>query len=169
MRHEFVPKKICPKAIAFDIEDGILSNVSFDGGCNGNLKGIGRLTEGRDALEVAGILSGLTCGKKDVSCPSELSRAIYKAMGKRPPRKPTSSGDSADVRAPGSKDAKAGNSGDPAGASPAESAPGARPKDGKAAGSSRQAKPKDGKDAGSAPQAKPKGGKAAGAARQAKP
>ncbi|MDR1082066.1 MAG: TSCPD domain-containing protein, partial [Deltaproteobacteria bacterium] len=89
MRHEFTPsKKICPKSIAFDITDGRISGLSFDGGCPGNLKGIGRLAEGRDALEVAGTLAGITCGNKTLSCPSELSRAIYRAMGRRPPGKP---------------------------------------------------------------------------------
>jgi uncharacterized protein (TIGR03905 family) len=96
MRHEFDTKKICPKSFSFDILDGKIANVSFNGGCSGNTQGVGRLAEGRDALEVARTLSGIRCGKKSSSCPGELSKAIYKAMGKRPPRKPA-----AGAKAPG--------------------------------------------------------------------
>jgi uncharacterized protein (TIGR03905 family) len=87
VRHDYRTKRICPKSLGFDIEDGRLRNVSFEGGCPGNLLGIGRLTEGRDALEVARALSGVTCGKKPTSCPNELSKAIFKALGKRRPAK----------------------------------------------------------------------------------
>ncbi|MDR2612152.1 MAG: TSCPD domain-containing protein [Deltaproteobacteria bacterium] len=89
MRYEQPLKKICPKSLGFDIEDGIIRNISFAGGCPGNTAGLGILAEGRDALEVARTLSGIPCGKKAASCPGELSKAIFKALGKRPPRKKT--------------------------------------------------------------------------------
>ena len=53
----FTPKGVCSIQIDFDLEDGKLYNVQFIGGCNGNLKAIGRLVEGKDAKEVAGILA----------------------------------------------------------------------------------------------------------------
>ncbi|MDR3153472.1 MAG: TIGR03905 family TSCPD domain-containing protein [Deltaproteobacteria bacterium] len=87
MRHDYPVKKICPRSLGFDIEGDILRNVTFAGGCPGNTQGLGRLAEGRNALEVARALDGITCGKKGRSCPGELSKAIYKAMGKRPPRR----------------------------------------------------------------------------------
>ena len=62
--------------IDFDIEDGKLHNVRFIGGCNGNLKAIGRLVEGKDAKEVADILRGHTCGMKGTSCADQFARAI---------------------------------------------------------------------------------------------
>ena len=77
MKHvTFSPKSVCSIQIDFDIEDGKLHNVQFIGGCNGNLKAIGRLVEGKDAKEVAEILRGNTCGMKGTSCADQLARAI---------------------------------------------------------------------------------------------
>ncbi len=77
MKHvTFSPKGVCAIQIDFDIEDGKLHNVQFIGGCNGNLKAIGRLVEGKDAKEVAEILRGNTCGMKGTSCADQLARAI---------------------------------------------------------------------------------------------
>lgn len=36
-------------------------NLKFQGGCNGNLKAIGKLCEGKDMKEIADILDGNTC------------------------------------------------------------------------------------------------------------
>ena len=71
----------CSREINFDVEDNKLRNVSFKGGCNGNLKGISRLVTGRDAKEVAETLKGVDCGGKGTSCPDQLARALkqYKA------------------------------------------------------------------------------------------
>ena len=56
MEHvNFSPSGVCAVSIDFDIEDGKLHNVKFLGGCNGNLKAIGKLVEGKDAKEVADI------------------------------------------------------------------------------------------------------------------
>ena len=72
---------VCSKAIYFDIEDNKLKNVSYVGGCNGNLKGIGSLVEGMDIDEVIARLEGTTCGSKKTSCPDQLAKALkaYKA------------------------------------------------------------------------------------------
>ena len=77
MKHvTFSPKGVCSIQIDFDIEESKLHNVQFIGGCNGNLKAIGRLVEGKDAKEVAEILRGNTCGMKGTSCADQLARAI---------------------------------------------------------------------------------------------
>ena len=72
---------VCSMAIYFDIEDNKLKNVSYVGGCNGNLKGIGSLVEGMDIDEVIARLEGTTCGSKKTSCPDQLAKALkaYKA------------------------------------------------------------------------------------------
>ena len=72
---------VCSKAIYFEVEDNILRNVSYVGGCNGNLKGISSLVEGMDIDEVIARLEGTTCGSKKTSCPDQLARALkaYKA------------------------------------------------------------------------------------------
>ena len=72
----FSPRGVCAMKIDFDIEDGKLYNVQFLGGCNGNLKAIGKLVEGKDAREVAEILRGNDCNMKGTSCADQLARAI---------------------------------------------------------------------------------------------
>lgn len=82
MEHvKFSPKGVCSIQIDFDIEDGKIYNVKYVGGCNGNLKAIGRLVEGRDAKEVADILRGNTCGMKPTSCADQLAKAIDEYVG----------------------------------------------------------------------------------------
>ena len=46
MNYTYKTSGVCSRSINFDIEDGVLKNVSYEGGCNGNLKGIGKLVEG---------------------------------------------------------------------------------------------------------------------------
>ena len=62
------------------IENGIISNVEFQGGCNGNLKAISRLVNGKRAEEIASVLAGNTCGMKNTSCADQLSKAIEEAL-----------------------------------------------------------------------------------------
>ncbi len=70
----------CSSTVSFDITDGIIRNVSFVGGCNGNLKAIARLVEGREADKVAAILRGNTCGPRSTSCADQLAAAIDEAL-----------------------------------------------------------------------------------------
>lgn len=78
MRHiQFKTSGTCSREISFDIdENNIVHNVVFTGGCNGNLKGIAALVEGRNKDEVASILAGIKCGFKQTSCPDQLSKAL---------------------------------------------------------------------------------------------
>ena len=77
MEHvSFNPRGVCAMKIDFDIDDGKLYNVRFTGGCNGNLKAIGLLVEGKDAKEVAALLRGNDCNMKGTSCADQLARAI---------------------------------------------------------------------------------------------
>ncbi|MBQ3876575.1 MAG: TIGR03905 family TSCPD domain-containing protein [Oscillospiraceae bacterium] len=80
MHYTYKTHGVCSTQIEFDIENEILRNCKFYGGCNGNLKGICRLIEGRRANEVVNILSGVECGFKNTSCPDQLSRAIAEAL-----------------------------------------------------------------------------------------
>ena len=82
MKHcTYATQGTCSCQIDFDLDDeGKLRNVSFLGGCNGNLKGIGLLCEGKDAKEIADLLEGNTCGFKDTSCPDQLSKALNEAL-----------------------------------------------------------------------------------------
>lgn len=67
---------VCSKKIDFEITDGKLHNVSFTGGCHGNLQGIGRLVEGMGVDEVISRLEGIRCGFKNTSCPDQLAKAL---------------------------------------------------------------------------------------------
>lgn len=82
MQFEYKTKGTCSQRIFFEIEDGILHNVQFLGGCNGNLKGIGSLVEGMPAQQVVERLEGTTCGMKPTSCPDQLAKAIKEALAK---------------------------------------------------------------------------------------
>ena len=77
MEHvNFTPSGVCAVQIDFDVEDGKLYNVKFLGGCNGNLKAIGKLVEGKDAREVADILRGNDCKGRGTSCADQFAQAI---------------------------------------------------------------------------------------------
>ncbi len=78
--YEFQPEGVCTKLISFDIEDGKIYGLNFLAGCNGNLKAIAKLVEGKDALITAEILRGNTCGKRMTSCADQLAIAIEQAM-----------------------------------------------------------------------------------------
>ncbi len=77
---EFITNGVCARKIHFDIVDGKVRNVSFQGGCNGNLKAISKLVEGMDATKVVEILKGNTCGYKNTSCADQLAIAIEEAL-----------------------------------------------------------------------------------------
>ena len=80
MKYSYRTKGTCARTITFDLENGIVSNVQFEGGCNGNLKGIAALTEGKNAEEIIDVLSGIRCGFKATSCPDQLATALKEAM-----------------------------------------------------------------------------------------
>lgn len=66
----------CSRKIEIRLEEGRVQDVRFEGGCNGNLKGIGALVKGMPVDEVIHRLSGLKCGFKQTSCPDQLARAL---------------------------------------------------------------------------------------------
>lgn len=78
MKHiDFTPQGVCSVNISFDIDDeNKLHNVQFTRGCNGNLKAIGKLVEGKDAKEIAEILKGNQCGMRGTSCADQFAKAI---------------------------------------------------------------------------------------------
>ena len=70
----------CSRSIQFDVVDGVVRDVRFEGGCNGNLKGIGKLVEGMPAQRVAELLEGTSCGPRSTSCPDQLAQALKLAL-----------------------------------------------------------------------------------------
>lgn len=88
MSYEYKTNGTCSQKIIFDLsEDGVIENVKFIGGCNGNLSGISTLVKGMKADEVIGKLSGIRCGFKSTSCPDQFSKALKAALeGKLKPQ-----------------------------------------------------------------------------------
>lgn len=80
MDYKYTTSGTCSREIKFSLEDGIVKNVSFYGGCNGNLQGISRLVEGKEATEVIETLKGVKCGFKNTSCPDQLAVALEEAL-----------------------------------------------------------------------------------------
>ena len=78
--YEFTPRGVCSTKIRFTLDDGIIHNVSFERGCNGNLKAIAKLVEGKDATEIAGILEGNDCKGRGTSCADQFSKALLAAV-----------------------------------------------------------------------------------------
>ncbi len=80
MHYTYKTNGTCSSMIDFDIVDGKLHNITYTGGCNGNLKAIGSILEGADAKFAVERLSGIRCGFKDTSCGDQLARAIREAI-----------------------------------------------------------------------------------------
>ena len=78
--YDYATRGTCARFIGFEIEDGKLHNIAFQGGCNGNLKAISKLLEGADARETADKLRGNTCGPRPTSCADQLAHAIDGAL-----------------------------------------------------------------------------------------
>ncbi len=79
MSHSYKTQGVCSRNISFDIRDGRVYDVRFDGGWNGNTQGISGLVDGMTADEVIRRLSGIRCGYKGTSCPDQLAKALEKA------------------------------------------------------------------------------------------
>lgn len=79
MRCEYKTKGVCASVIKFDLEGNVVSNVSFMGGCNGNLKAVSKLVEGMTVEQIEGYLKGNTCGMRNTSCADQLAQAVRTA------------------------------------------------------------------------------------------
>ena len=78
-KFSFTPRGVCSTNIEFEIDNGILHNVRFTRGCNGNTQGIGRLVEGMPIDEVITRLKGVDCAGRGTSCPDQLAKALETA------------------------------------------------------------------------------------------
>lgn len=80
MQHyQYKTNGVCPSMVEFDLDGDTVRGVSFTGGCNGNLKAIGKLVEGMSVDQVYSILAGNTCGRKPTSCADQLAQALVHA------------------------------------------------------------------------------------------
>ena len=79
MQYTYKTKGTCSQMISFEVNNNIVTNVQFFGGCNGNLKGIGKLVEGMNIDDVISRVEGIQCGMKATSCPDQLAQALKAA------------------------------------------------------------------------------------------
>ena len=82
MHYEYKTHGVCSSKILFDLEDGVVNNIRFIGGCSGNTQGVAALANGKPADEVISILQGIRCGFKPTSCPDQLAQALIAAKEK---------------------------------------------------------------------------------------
>ena len=80
MKYQRRNQGTCSRSVSFDLSEvGFVTNVSYEGGCHGNLQGISALAEGKSADELITRLSGIKCGFKSTSCPDQLAKALSEA------------------------------------------------------------------------------------------
>ncbi len=82
MKYTYKTKGTCSTQIDFEVDNNKLHNVSFTGGCNGNLKAVSKLVDGQDVDTVISKLKGITCGFKQTSCGDQLAKALEEAKTK---------------------------------------------------------------------------------------
>ena len=91
-RFTYYPQGTCSVMIEVELDGGIIKDVTFTGGCNGNLKGISKLVKGMKAEDVIERLEGTTCGDGPTSCPDQLSRALKQALTEAKPEAGSTAG-----------------------------------------------------------------------------
>lgn len=80
MKYSYQTKGTCARQIDLEINDNIITNVKFYGGCDGNLKAIPILVDGMTVDQIVEKCSGIQCGFKDTSCADQLSKAVLAAQ-----------------------------------------------------------------------------------------
>ena len=79
MNYTYKTSGTCARQINFDLDGDIVTNISFEGGCNGNLKAVSKLADGMTVDRIEALLKGNTCGFKDTSCADQLAKAVRSA------------------------------------------------------------------------------------------
>ena len=79
MHYDYTTKNTCSQVISFDLEDNIVRNVKFMGGCDGNLKAIAKLVDGYTVEQIEEKLRGNLCGRRPTSCADQLAIAVRTA------------------------------------------------------------------------------------------
>ena len=80
MKYSYNTNGTCSRVIDFEVENGILKNVRFTGGCHGNLQGIAALVEGLEVRRRDTKLEGIRCREKPTSCPDQLANALKEIL-----------------------------------------------------------------------------------------
>lgn len=76
MKISYKPTGVCCSNIIIEMENDIVTNVRFIGGCSGNQQGVGALAKGMHVKDVVTRLEGIRCGSKPTSCPDQFAKAL---------------------------------------------------------------------------------------------
>ena len=76
---EYTTKGTCSRKIFVDVEDGVVVDCRFEGGCSGNTQGVAALVIGMKVEEAIKRMKGIKCGPRPTSCPDQLARALETA------------------------------------------------------------------------------------------
>ena len=81
MTYTYTPRGVCSRKITVELSDsGVVENVSFQGGCNGNTQGVAALVKGMKAEEAISRMTGIDCNGRGTSCPDQLAEALTEAL-----------------------------------------------------------------------------------------
>ena len=78
--YDYLTANTCSNVISLDLDGNVVHNIQFMGGCNGNLKAISLLLEGKTVEEIENKLTGVLCGKRPTSCSDQLAKAVRAAF-----------------------------------------------------------------------------------------
>ena len=76
----YTTKGVCSRSIEITVENNIITEVKYNGGCSGTTQGVAALVDGMEAAEAIRRLSGIRCGFKPTSCPDQLAKALEAAL-----------------------------------------------------------------------------------------
>ncbi len=79
MKYNYRTSGVCSRQISFNIDGDKISNISFVGGCDGNLQAVSKLCDGKTVDEIESTLGGIRCGYKATSCGDQLAKAVRQA------------------------------------------------------------------------------------------
>ncbi|MBQ9773680.1 MAG: TIGR03905 family TSCPD domain-containing protein [Clostridia bacterium] len=79
----YTPHGVCSRAIDIAIENGIIQEVRYHGGCAGNTQGVSALIKGMRIEDAIERLSGIRCGFKSTSCPDQLANALREYLARK--------------------------------------------------------------------------------------
>jgi uncharacterized protein (TIGR03905 family) len=82
MRYSYKTRGVCAQEINFELNGNVVSDISFYGGCNGNLKAISKLVDGMTVEQIEEKLRGNTCGPRPTSCADQLALAVREAYNR---------------------------------------------------------------------------------------
>ena len=80
--NKYKTRGVCSRAIEYEVENGVVTDCRFVGGCMGNTQGVAALVKGMNVEEAISRLKGIQCGFRGTSCPDQLATALEEYLEK---------------------------------------------------------------------------------------